>query len=87
MIFLNYIKFKHGKLKRGERCLYRGKSATYLGTYVERGHVVDMMLTSCSYEMHGLINIDQFIEQCTDRSAIVCIAQQELPIEGQMVLC
>lgn len=87
MIFLNYIKFKHGKLKRGEQCLYKGRQATYLGSYVERNHVIDMLLTSCSYEQHGIINIDQFIEQCTDRSQITCSVQQEQPIEGQMILC
>ena len=87
MIFVNYIKFKHGKLKRGERCLWRGRNATYMGTYVERGHVIDMMRVSVSYEQKGLINIDEFIEQCTDRSEITCIAQQEPAIEGQMVLC
>lgn len=87
MIFLNYIKFKHGKLKRGERCLYKGSMATYLGTYVEKSNTVDMIRCSVTYKQNGLIMIDQFIEQCTDRSLITCIHQQEPIIEGQLQLC
>lgn len=86
MVFINYIKFKHGKLKRGERCLYRGVMATYLGSYVEKQHVVDLM------RMDTVVKDDiplvlEYVEQCTDRSQIVCIHQQEPVIEGQLVLC
>lgn len=87
MIFLNYIRFKNGKLRRGERCLYKGSSATYMGSYVERGHTVDMFRCYVSYDCRGLLMTEEFIDQCTDRSLITCIAQQEPVIEGQMKLC
>ena len=88
MIFINYIKFKNGKLSRGERCLYKGHLATYLGSYVEKSHTVDMIrIEAVTSEISGIVVIEQFIEQCTNRGDIVCLAQQEKPIEGQMQLC
>lgn len=88
MIFLNYIKFKHGKLVRGEKCLCRGILATYLGTYVENQHTVHMMrMDSIVSRESGVPVICDYIEQCTDKSDIVCIKQQEPAIEGQMQLC
>lgn len=87
MIFVNYIKFKHGKLKRGERCLFRGVSATYLGSYVEKNHTVDLMRMDTVLAENNVPVILEYVEQCTDRSQITCIAQQEPAIEGQMALC
>jgi len=87
MIFVNSIKFKHGKLKRGEQCLFRGARATYLGSYIENGHTVDMMRLNAIEDESGLVVIVEYIEQCTDRSDIVCISQQEPAIENQMQLC
>ena len=88
MIFINYIKFQHGKLKRGERCLYKGHPATYLGSYVEKSHTIDMMrIEQVTSEITGLVVINQFIEQCDDRSNITCIAQQRPVPENQMQLC
>lgn len=87
MIFVSYIKFKHGKLKRGERCLFRGVPATYLGTYVEKNHAVDLMRMDTVMTDDDVPVILEYVEQCTDRSQITCIAQQEPAIEGQLMLC
>lgn len=87
MIFLNYIKFKHGKLKRGEKCLFRGVLATYLGTYVEKNHTVDLMRMDTVMTDGSVPVLLEYVEQCTDRSQITCIAQQEPAIEGQLQLC
>lgn len=87
MIFANSIKFKHGNLKRGEQCLFRGIRATYLGSYTENDHTVDMMRLNAIKNESGLVVIMEYIEQCTDRRDIVCISQQEPAIENQMQLC
>ena len=87
MIFLNYIKLKYGKLKRGEKCLFRGIPATYLGTYVEKNHTVDLMRMDTVINDNDLPIILEYVEQCTDRKQITCIKQQEPEIEGQMALC
>lgn len=87
MIFLHYIKFKHGKLKRGERCLFRGRPATYLGTYVDKDGTVDMIRIEELMSENGVPLMLQYIEQSRDRDDIVCVAQEEPAIEGQMRLC
>lgn len=87
MIFINYIKFKHGKLKRGERCLWRGHDATYLGSYVEGNHTVYMLRVNRVYSVSNLPVIEEYMAQCFDVTEITCIKQQEPAIEGQMQLC
>lgn len=87
MIFLNYIKFRHGKLQRGERCLWRGYHAVYLGSYVENGHTVYMLRVDKMYGISGLPVLEEYIAQCTDKKEITCIKQQEPAIEGQLQLC
>jgi len=82
MIFLNYIKFKHGNLKRGERCLFRGMPAVYMGTYVEDKHTVYMLRVDSIESTEGIMQITECIVQCMDRKEITCIKQQEPVIEG-----
>ncbi len=87
MIFLNYIEFKHGKLRRGERCLWRGYDATYMGSYVENHHTVYMLRVDRIYSVSGLPVLEEYMAQCFDKNEITCIKQQEPAIEGQMALC
>ena len=87
MVFVNYIKYKHGKLKRGDRCLYMGQPAVYMGSYVEHHHTVDMLRVQETTVEGAIINIREFILQSEDRERITCIQQMEPAIEGQLMLC
>lgn len=87
MIFLNYVPFRHGKLKRGERCLWRGYDATFMGSYVENGHTVYMLRVDKVYSVSRLPVLEEYLAQCFDKKEITCIKQQEQVIEGQMALC
>ena len=87
MIFLNYIPFKHGKLKRGEKCLWRGYDAVYLGSYVENKHTVYLLRVDRMYNMSGIPVLEEYVAQCTVKKEITCIKQQEPAIEGQLQLC
>lgn len=87
MVFINYIKFANGKLKRGERCLYMGRPAVYMGSYVEHHHVIDMLRVTETTVNGAIIEIQEFILQSEDRERITCIHQQAPAIEGQLQLC
>lgn len=86
MIFINYIKFPQGKLKRGERCLFRGFPATYMGSYVENGYT-EYMIRVDAVIVNDLPLMEEYIVQTRDKKQITYIHQQEKPVEGQMQLC
>ena len=89
MDFKDRVQFKHGYLKRGDRCMYRTMSGTFLGAYKEDASKFwkYMILVDAVRNENGLPVITEFIETTTDLRWIICIKQQEKPVEGQMVLC
>jgi len=88
MIFKNQIRFKHGSLKRGERCLYKNHEGVYLGSFKEcdSGKFVHMIKLGVCALADAPIYEDVIIE-CTDLNDITCIKQQAPAIDGQMQLC
>lgn len=87
MIFTNYIRYGNKKLSRGERCLFRNHMATYLGSYTDKRGTVHMVRVNRVCDSKDMPVIFEHIEQVFDKNEIVCIAQEELPIDGQMRLC
>ena len=88
MIFQNNIKFKHGNLKRGDGCLYRGKLGIYMGSYIENNHKIHMIkVHEISSLTGGLPLIQEYIAMCDDPNDIVCKVQEYQPPEEQMTLC
>ena len=86
MIFKNSIRFKHGTLRRGDKCLYRQWPGVYMGSYIENEHTVHMIKVYAYYGINGNMQIEEYIAQTTNKNDIVCHQQEMEAAENQLRL-
>lgn len=79
MKFKNSIRYKHGTLTRGDKCIVDIYEAVYLGSYDDGDGWVHLMLVKP-------LDCEQVLICITDANRIVCHQQQEKPILGQLVM-
>ena len=82
MLFKETIRFKHGNLVRGDKCLWKSLEAEYLGSFKSEGkgkwrHLFNVRVSWCDDEV-------VMVEDNLD--AITTSKRKEPELEGQMML-